>query len=261
MPVFVISLAIPVMTPAQETEPSEVIPRNEIEIDIDLSYSRSEIRSLESIEGNEVNVIKTTEFMNAPVVLLRYGLTHGIELRLGAQFTINKENYGDPLNSDSNNAEIDGIELAAKFKLAKQDRIFPSMSIIAGSALPPVSTNFFTEMKLKPSVIFCFSNLITDRIGTDYNLGVNFTDWFDVKTLTGMYSLSANYSFNELFGMFGEFYGSVPFHGDKALNYIDSGITFQLRNNIQLGIEAGYGFNSELTEYFINTGIIFRFLK
>ncbi len=240
------------------TESAFTIPKKHIQIETGTVYSNNKFNVTAEFNDTLINFIQTEEFLNLPGFLARYGLSNSVELRLGAQLTFNRSGSGDQLYESSFQTDIDGIEIAVKFKLSEQEKYIPSIAVIAGSALPPVSTNFFSDFKLQPALIFCFDNEITEDFGAGYNLGVNFSDWLNTYSSSGIYSLSLDYSVNNVIGMFCEFYGEVPFSNNMAMNYADAGITFLIKKNLQLDFSVGYGLNSGITEYFLNSGISIR---
>ncbi|MDQ3021084.1 MAG: transporter [Bacteroidota bacterium] len=241
------------------TESSLTVPKYSIQIESGFSYSRNEFDNEIFYNDSLMNTPLTDQYFVTPGVLARYGLNDKIELRLGAQLTTVKSMNENPQTINFTKTNVEGIDIAVKFKLSKQNNLLPSSALIAGSSIPALNPGSETDV-FDPSFTFCFSNEITENLGVGYNLGFNLDDGFN-SSASGAYSLSFNYLLIESFGMFVEAYGFIPFSQNHATNFADGGITVLIRSNIQLDFSGGYGLNSENTEYFFSTGISFRLPK
>ncbi len=238
------------------TESSFTVPKGSFQLETGFLYSSSES------QGTSIyvqNYTVTDEYINIPTTLARYGITEYIELRAGAEIMIHNIITNDPEINTVKDSDLSGVQLALKFKLAKQKNLLPSTAVILGSTFPAVSTISSSDI-FDPAVVFCFSNQISEKFSAGYNLGFDLNDGF-TSSASGNYSLSLSYSISGAVGMFGEFYGIVPFTNVRASNYVDGGFTILIKKNLQIDFSGGYGLNSGITEYFLNTGFSFRLPK
>ena len=66
----------------------------------------------------------------------------------------------------------------------------------------------------------------------------------------------------DLLGGFFEFFGSAPVDPTgKPTNLIDGGFTYLVRDNFQLDIAGGFGMSGAAEDWFVGSGISYRFPK
>jgi hypothetical protein len=64
---------------------------------------------------------------------------------------------------------------------------------------------------------------------------------------------------NDRFGSFVEYFGFYRKGGGGAAHNLNGGFTYLLNGNLQLDINGGLGINGRADDYFLGTGVAFRF--
>lgn len=224
-----------------QTESSAVVPRGYFQIESGITYTG---------EGSES---RTLEY---PGTLLRFGMSKRVELRLGTQGFVselegnNTTGYGDS-------------EIGTKIYLWGEDGWRPETALLASLSLPTGTDAFSTE-RVDPSFRFAFSHTLTDRVSLGYNLGAA---WETVPTSSGratlstlQYTVTTGFGLSERFGAFVELFGDTPFSGQRGTQLsFDGGLTYLIRPNLQLDAALGFGLTNDAPDWFLTTGVSFRF--
>ena len=163
--------------------------------------------------------------------LLRFGLTEKWEVRLQTVQDL----------SDSSESTYG---FSSKYNFLKGEDYAPSLTLIADS-----------DFKLEDySFILASDKQLTANFGSSAGTGFVKEDGENFYFL----SLGLDYSFTDRLAIFTEYYGSFnsnlsPEHG------VDFGLTYLAAPNLQLDVSVGSNPQSISTEYYLNTGISYRF--
>ena len=181
--------------------------------------------------------------------LYRIGFREKMELRL-ALYGYNIQHAGSDDDSGLSDAE-----LSTKVLLFDSSATRPKTTLNAGFTLP-IGDDAFTSDQVDPffSFIPSFSNLLPDSLYNDNSLGVTWSNGdadFKYGTLWG-------YNLSESVILYGEFFGAMPIDSGSNSHGFDWGLTWAVKNNIQLDIFAGKSLNDPATDFFVNMGFSMR---
>lgn len=171
-----------------------------------------------------------------PTSLFRYGLTDRLELRLVQQF----ENSENDVTSQ-NNFGISDLVIGAKIQLLKKENINTQIAFLSHLILP-IGSNELTNDKFGTVNKLAISHTISDHMGLAYNIGY---DNFGEGKGDISYSLSSGLGLTNKVGTYVEFYGTYAEFSDWVTNF-DSGLTYLLKDNLQLDISFGLGLNHKM---------------
>ena len=182
--------------------------------------------------------------------LYRIGFREKMELRL-ALYGYNIQHAGSDDDSGLSDAE-----LSTKVLLLDSSATRPKTTLNAGFTLP-IGDDAFTSDQVDPlfSFIPSFSNLLPDSLYNDNSLGVTWSNGdadFKYGTLWG-------YNLSESVILYGEFFGAMPIDSGSNSHGFDWGLTWAVKNNVQLDFFAGNSLNDSATDFFLNLGLSVRF--
>jgi len=182
--------------------------------------------------------------------LYRIGFREKMELRL-ALYGYNIQHAGSDDDSGLSDAE-----LSTKVLLFDSSATRPKTTLNAGFTLP-IGDDAFTSDQVDPffSFIPSFSNLLPDSLYNDNSLGVTWSNGdadFKYGTLWG-------YNLSESVILYGEFFGAMPIDSGSNSHGFDWGLTWAVKNNVQLDFFAGNSLNDSATDFFLNLGLSVRF--
>jgi len=182
--------------------------------------------------------------------LYRIGFREKMELRL-ALYGYNIQHAGSDDDSGLSDAE-----LSTKVLLFDSSATRPKTTLNAGFTLP-IGDDAFTSDQVDPffSFIPSFSNLLPDSLYNDNSLGVTWSNGdadFKYGTLWG-------YNLSESVILYGEFFGAMPIDSGSNSHGFDWGLTWAVKNNVQLDFFAGNSLNDSATDFFLYLGLSVRF--
>lgn len=210
-----------------QTEASSIVPVNSLQIEMGFISERIN-------QGEE----KSVAF---PSTLLRYSFNDVIELRVFNQY----ENYSSRLQNGSTKGLSD-LEIGGKFQVFKRDSCITEVAFITHAVLP-TAKNILSNKTLGVITKLSVSHSLLNRLGIGYNLGYSFLD----KTHAFTYSLALGFSITDKIGCYLEPFGIYSENGFFESNF-DGGLTYLLRQNLQL--DASYGFGLNHTMNYISLG-------
>jgi len=228
-----------------QTESASTVPKNHVQFEIGGTF--------EEDKANDLEKIKT---ISAPSVLIRYGISKNIELRLGSEYSQEKL-FSQGLEV-SKNTGFAPIYLGTKIGLIKERKTIPQTAIIFGLLIPFEKDNVFQPKKVGAEFRFTMKHTLNERFSLSYNFG---GEWDrDEDIFTGLYTLSMGISLADKLGMYVESYGFYT-NGSSSDNRLDGGFTYLFMPNLQGDISAGYGINDVSPDYYLGLGISFRIPK
>jgi len=225
-----------------QTESSALVPARHAQLEFGLAYT---VDSPDS------------ELLEAPALLVRYGVVDRLELRFGlptltTQFEGGAESdFADP-------------EIGAKIALWREKGWRPEVALLAGTTTPVGSEDLSSD-RIDPAFRFSFGHTLPRGFALGYNLGAA---WETSPEEDGSgrdarsrfeYTTALGYDFSERWGCFVELFGDAPLtdSGGPAHSF-DGGLTYLLRENLQLDLAAGFGLNAEALDWFITAGLSLR---
>jgi hypothetical protein len=249
--ILIVQLSLAQTSPVSDKKPSEVqlitepvLP--EITTDRPDQTESSTTVPLKSLQiecgtmiGNYKFNTSSEKLFLIPTTLLRYGLTKSIELRLVEQLISIKNEQ-----SSEEHFGLSDLELGAKIQILKNPSINTEIAFISHLVIPTGAvsiTNEYVGTVNKLSI----SHSITDFLDLGYNLGYNY---FGHEKGYLTYSLAFGLGLTERMGTYVETYGEVTEFTDWISNF-DSGITYLVRENMQLDFSFGLGLNQKMNYF------------
>ncbi len=194
--------------------------------------------------------------LSAGEILVRYGLTENVEARLGVgswtkiDFRGERfEGYEDPV-----------VQVKVRLTPPADDRPpgFPAVALLVGTSVP-VGSEELTADEWEPKALLAFDWALTDLLSLGANAGVAFPtaggDRFDQI----LASVSLGIAATDRLGVFVETYGFSEEEPDgDSTQYVDTGVTYGLTDNLQLDARIGFGLNDPSPERFVGAGVVAR---
>jgi hypothetical protein len=189
--------------------------------------------------GNYNFAESSQQLLLIPTALFRYGLGKKIELRLVEQL-VNIKN--EP--SAGENFGLSDLEFGAKIQILKNPSINTEIAFISHLVFPTGEISV-TDGHLGTVNKLAISHGITDFLDLGYNVGYNY---YGVEKGYFTYSVALGLGITERFGAYFETFGEVVEFKDWISNF-DSGITFLIKENIQLDFSFGLGLNQKMNYF------------
>jgi hypothetical protein len=169
-------------------------------------------------------------------------------------------------NEQLNGDDISGSEdlyLGIKLGLTGQAGILPEMALMPQMTVPTGDESFSADEVL-PGLNWLYSWKLTECLSTAGSTQFN-------RSLDGIsadayaefaQSWTVGYALLENVGAYTEWFAFIPHSADTAQTqqYFNGGFTYYLTNNVMWDIRAGVGLNDAADDYFVGSGISFRFL-
>jgi hypothetical protein len=182
-----------------------------------------------------------------PTTLFRYGLTKGIELRILSQFESLK-------NSLQINEGISDLEIGAKIQLFKNENVNTEIAFLSHLIIP-TGTSELTGDKFGTINKLAISHEINENVGFGYNVGYNYMGAGN-GDLT--YSMALGIAINDKVGVYLETYGDIVEFQELLVNF-DTGLTYLVKDNLQLDFSFGTGLNHTMN--YISIGFSWKTYK
>ncbi|MDD4086009.1 MAG: transporter [Bacteroidales bacterium] len=198
------------------------------------------------LDFSKLNPGEKAEFTvnSLPVMLLRYGLSEKVELRIIESFVIHDKPNWSEFKQGSG---FSNLTIGGKFQVCENPEIATQAGVLAEVFVPTGSAEV-TEDALGLSLRFLHSWDFAAR----WNLGSNFgAYWFEEQELSLMYSFALGYTITDKLGVFVEPYGNYVQLNDFELSF-DGGFSYLIKPNLQVDINAGTGITGD--HYFIGFG-------
>ena len=120
------------------------------------------------------------------------------------------------------------------------------------TAMLPTGDNGFTSDEVDPGLRLMFHHTLPNRVGLDYDAAV-LRSGGDPEFF---YTLTPSFVLSDRLGVFVDQFGSID--KDSGRYGLDAGLTFLVRDNLQLDGCFGIGLNDDATDWFAGAGISIR---
>ena len=174
----------------------------------------------------------------------------------------------DEITTPGGKVDTDGIrdgEIGAKFHLWDESENRPEAALLFGVSAPIGDSDFSSE-RFDPSVRLSFAHTLTDKLSLGYNAGVEWSSDQErgldniVSQSEFIYTVALGRSLSDRLGAFIESYGSFGGSvGGPAEHSVDCGLTYLVKNLIQLDVAGGVGISDAAPDWFIGAGISLRY--
>jgi hypothetical protein len=187
-----------------------------------------------------------------PLLLLRAGLTRNLELRFGWDGLSWMENNG------GFKPEANDMDLGVKAQLIEQNGISPTLGLL-GSLSLPTGRGDFTSNRVDPTGGLLWSYNLTagaELFGTTLMSSITGERgrFFEAANAIGV-----SLPINDRFGSFVEYFGFYRNGDGGPAHNLNGGFTYLFTDNLQVDINGGVGTNRRADDYFLGTGLAFRF--
>jgi len=224
------------------TESSSTVPGKTLQIETGIVY--------ENTNSTEYNF----DNWQLGTTLLRYGVWDNFELRVGSSYQVTK---GETKETSTDSTEHGFGPIMAGFKvfIVEEKGLRPEISILADITLRHIGSISYRPTFSYPTARLSASHTLTPNISFGYNAGFGYNgenaDGFFIYSAVLGIGITSKISF------FAETFGSFD-HGNLPNHHIDGGFTYLIKNNLQLDISAGTGFDKTIDKSFISTGLSWR---
>lgn len=196
------------------------------------------------------------EAVSAGEILVRLGFGERLEARLGV---------GSWTRVDLPGGQLEGFEdptVGLKVRLTPpvDDRPpgFPAVAFLLGTSVPVGSEELTTD-EWEPEARLAFDWILTDLLSLGANLGAAYPSDGDEGFAQILASLTAGIAATDRLGVFLEAYGFSREEPDgDPTQYVDTGVTFALTDDLQLDARIGFGLNDPSPERFVGVGVAAR---
>jgi len=201
-----------------QTESSSTVTKNSLQIETGIQTTQTNLK--------RVNLLPTS--------LFRIGLTKNIEIRILGQID----------NQKINSIETTGfkdLEIGTKIQLFKKEKSNLEIAFLSHLIIPSGSKNS-TISKFGTINKLSISHPSNTKFSLGYNIGY---DYFGLNKGNLTYSLALGYSITNKLGIYIEPYGELE-NLIQYSAYFDSGLTYLIKNNLQVDISFGIGINRQM---------------
>ncbi|MEO8512302.1 MAG: transporter [Ignavibacteria bacterium] len=188
-----------------------------------------------------------------PSILLRYGVTGNVEVRLGAEYL--QEELSNIESSNPNTTGFSPISVGTKIKLFREKGLLPETAFLFTVSVPFKKNSPFQSDYIGSEFQLAMSNTVNKRFSLTYNIGGSWGA--GDPGVTGFYSLSLGANLVKKLAAFVEIYGYLP-EKNSPDHRFDGGFTYMILKNLQADISGGLGISEKSPEYFVGLGISVR---
>ena len=229
-----------------QTESAEVVPKGTLQLEAGWTFTRDD-EGAAWLEQHEI-----------PQTLLRVGVSRRIELRFGWDGYATSE-----IESPAGRVDHDGVgdaSLGLKALLRPATGREPQIALLAGTTLP-VGDDEVTSDEADPELRLALAHDLTDRLSLGYNVGVaRESEPGEGSRELAFGTVALGIGLGDRTGMFLELFGDTPLDsgdGDGAISF-DAGVTYLLRETVQLDLAAGRRLGGAAPDWFLGVGLSWR---
>lgn len=232
-----------------QTESALVVPAGSVQVEVGATYIRDDVDGIR------------TEAWEVPGTLVRVGLSERFELRIGWSGWVDAEQSGRGLRHT-----FDGsgdAELGGKVAFGSWGEEGPEVALLFGTSVP-VGDDDLTSDAWDPSFRLSVAHALPGGVDLGWNLGMA---WATEGAGSGgehtlseaIYTVAVGFEVSERVGAFVELYGAFGGSAGGAPRHaLDGGLTFALRDHLQLDVAAGVGLSDAAEDSFVGIGLSYR---
>jgi hypothetical protein len=199
-----------------------------------------------------------------PELIMRYGLTERVELRLGWNYEVG--GAGDETTGiDAGGEEFAGrgierlstLSYGLKVRVTDQARWLPRSAAIVQAATPTSGETTASQFTLTYAAGWGFSNRWRFDTAVRYQLASERGDRYNAWAPSAVLKVPVG----EKWAVHAEYFGIVS--SGKAANfsrhYFSPGLHYLVTPDLEIGFRVGWGLNDQTARFFVNTGFGWRF--
>ncbi|GAB5398494.1 MAG: hypothetical protein Aureis2KO_00790 [Aureisphaera sp.] len=226
------------------TEAPSTVPLGSLQIETGAFYT--------SFEKDNVK----QEVLGYNTTLLRYGLLENFELRLGWNFEEGRTSIGGNKLDDVQSG-FSPLLAGMKVNITQEEGWLPTIGLIGHVFLPLSASSDYRPETTGADFRFSFDHTLSESSSIAYNIGAQWGN--DSPEIAYIYTLAYGYSISDRFGLYAEVYGDFP-EDNKANHLWDAGLTYLVKNNLQLDATVGTSF-TEGQDLLLSVGASYRIPK
>ncbi|MBR9975481.1 MAG: transporter [Bacteroidetes bacterium] len=243
-----------------QTEAAETVPAGWLQVETGAVMEQA---------GEDADGVAGGRVWTLPGLLLRYGLTERLELRLATAWVLEESEAADisavvPPGTRKSITERGTEPLSIGMKYQFTRGTLPSIALIAMAALPSTVTGDFPANNPAAELRLA----IAGDVGDLFSLGCNLALEHDLEeSRSGLhYTAVVATGLSESVGVFVELYGSRDTGDERFRHRADGGLTWLLAPDLQWDASVGVELNPHDGQdrisgrgWFVGTGISWRF--
>lgn len=217
-----------------QTEASSIVPVNSLQIETGFVWESADRGDNKTFAG--------------PSTLLRYSINKIIEFRVFNQYE--RHSF---INSNYRMEGLSDVELGAKFQIFKSDSSRTEVAFLSHVIIPTAKAGL-SNQHLGTASKLCVSHTLNDWLALGYNIGYAYLE----KKHSAIYSIALGASIIDRIGCYVEPFGIFGESGYFESNF-DGGITYLLKENLQLDASYGTGLNQRM--HYFSLGFSWNFAE
>jgi len=188
---------------------------------------------------------------------MRIGVLHeNVELRLGFN------SYTLVRGGDSNAGGIQNLGIGAKFRLLSGGGVGharPTVALLVGTTIPTASEEVEARTA-RPQARIAAAWDLSEAVSVSSNVAWTSVkeDESDARHDVWGFSLALGYGLSERWGAYLEYFGVYPTGERDTENFVNTGLTYLISNDLQLDARVGYGLNDRDDDFFLGVGTAIR---
>jgi hypothetical protein len=190
-----------------------------------------------------------------PEGLLRIGVSDGFEARVGLP------GYSTSRDESEEVAGILDTSLGFKYEFWREIEGWPDLSMIGELSLP-TGANALSAETFEPGVKMLWAYGFSD-FGLSGNVNLSGPETNNERYLELATSLAIGTDITERWGVYGEFFTINPLESSEKVSpnerYLNGGVTYRPKANIQLDFRVGTGLNEASADLFFGPGLSILF--
>jgi hypothetical protein len=239
-----------------QTESPSTVPKGFLQVELGGTYEGDKMTFGEIADAK-------TRSISAPSLLLRYGISDNVELRLGGEFTSSKTeiHYYQFVIEDELIIEESGLSpiiLGTKIKMFEESGAWPEMGFLFSLGIPFDTDGPFQSKYISSDFRIAAAHTLSDRFSLSYNLGGEWDG--NSSAATGIYTMALGAGITSRLSVFAELYGFLT-QRETPDHRFDGGFTYLFAKNVQADLSGGIGITEKSPDFFVGAGISFRLPK
>ncbi len=222
------------------TESSEVIPRGLFQFESGFSY-----------EGDNAAGVRSRS-ISAPSALMRIGLGHRAELRIGADGLLSESVRGHRVSGHSD------MDLGAKFRLLNEGAAGVDLALLPMVSLP-TGADGFSSGGADPTLKITWARELPAGFGLTGNFNFSSLSEDGSRFHQEAVSLSLGHGLAAGWGGYVEGYGFSKMARDEGKGMtFNGGVSHPIGEDMQFDVEAGRGLSAAAPDWFVGVGFALR---